>query len=264
MSYGLSTGPYTLILVKPDRRVPQRLFPNGTERCPVKLLKKLISVRPTLHKSGPLYLRPLQKPKDRLWYSVQPVGENKIKTYMKTVAKMGGIDDDRRFTNHSIRKTTVRKLQNAGISKDKIASITGHKSEESLRDYDSTDMRDHKKMSMILSNPTAKSLSSSHSSVAPAPEGTTVRKLQNSRISSITGQRREESLRDYASTDIRAHKKMRMILSNPTAKSLSSSHPSVAPAPEGTSYHGDRPPLGPVPQYVFNNCTVYMGTNNKL
>ena len=37
-------------LVKPYRRVPQRLFPNVT----VKLLKKLRSVRPTtLHKCGP-------------------------------------------------------------------------------------------------------------------------------------------------------------------------------------------------------------------
>ena len=59
---------------------------------------------------------------------------------IKTMEKMGGISDDGRFTNHSIRMTTVRKLQNAGISNDKIASITGHKSEESLREYASTDI----------------------------------------------------------------------------------------------------------------------------
>ena len=86
----------------------------------------------------------------------------------------------------------------------------------------------------------------------------------NDKITSITGHKSEESLRDYASTDTRDHKKMSMILSNLTEKSLSSLHSSVAPAPEGTSYHGDRPPLGPVPQYVFNNCTVYMGTNNNM
>lgn len=25
----------------------------------------------------------------------------------------------------------------------------------------------------------------------------------------------------------------------------------------------DRPPLAPLPQYIFNSCTVYMGTNNS-
>ena len=48
---------------------------------------------------------------------------------IKTMEKMGGISDDGRFTNHSFWMTTVRKLQNACISNDKIASITDHKSE---------------------------------------------------------------------------------------------------------------------------------------
>jgi len=52
---------------------------------------------------------------------------------MKTMAKLAGIDKTgRRYTNHSVRKTTVRKLQKAGISNDKIAAITGHKSEQTL------------------------------------------------------------------------------------------------------------------------------------
>ena len=46
----------------------------------------------------------------------------------KTIVTMAGIGENgRRFTNHSIRKTTVRKRQKAGVSNDKIASITGHK-----------------------------------------------------------------------------------------------------------------------------------------
>ncbi len=65
---------------------------------------------------------------------------------------MGAIDNDgQRFTNHSIQKTTVRKLQKAGVSNDKIASITGHKCEESLRYYAATDMGDHEKISLIFS-----------------------------------------------------------------------------------------------------------------
>ena len=69
-------------LVKPDRRVPQRLLPNGTERCPVKLLRKMLSLRPpTLRNTGRLYLTPLRKPTEEVRYGVIPVGENKLKTY---------------------------------------------------------------------------------------------------------------------------------------------------------------------------------------
>jgi len=86
-------------------------------------------------------------------YSVQPVGESKIKIYMKTMASLAKIDKSgKKYTNHSVHKTTVGKLENAGISKDKIAAITGHKSEQTLRDYATTDMEDHQKISKILSS----------------------------------------------------------------------------------------------------------------
>ena len=48
-----------------------------------------------------------------------------------------------RYTNSSVRKTAVRKLQKAGISNNKVAAITGYKSEQTLRDYATTDMEDH-------------------------------------------------------------------------------------------------------------------------
>ena len=71
-------------LVKQDRRVPQKLFPSNTECCPVKLFELLMSKRPAdLCTHGPLYLTPLRKPCPCVWYSVQPVGESKIKTYIK-------------------------------------------------------------------------------------------------------------------------------------------------------------------------------------
>ena len=53
-------------LTKMDRRLPQKMFATGDERCPVKLLEKLISLRPpSLKQSAPLYLRPLEKTKER-------------------------------------------------------------------------------------------------------------------------------------------------------------------------------------------------------
>ena len=120
---------------------------------------------------------------------------------MKTMASLAGIDKSgRRYTNHSVRKTTVRKLQKAGISNDKIAAITGHKSEQTLRDY--ADMEDHQKISKILS-----SKKSDVVAVQPA------RVLQ------------------------------------PLSQQSAGLPSSISQCP---------------PQFVFNNCTVYMGTSNCL
>ena len=50
-------------LTKTDRRLPQRLFSQGGERCPAILLQLMISKRPDILKDcGPLYLRPLDSP----------------------------------------------------------------------------------------------------------------------------------------------------------------------------------------------------------
>ena len=140
-------------LTKMDRRLPQKMFATGDERCPLKLLEKLISLRPpSLKQSGPLYLRPLEKPRKDVWFSTQPVGINKINSYVKELATLEGlVCTKKRFTNHSIRKTTVRKLQKAGISNDKIAAVTGHRNEQSLRDYATADMQDHQHISSFLS-----------------------------------------------------------------------------------------------------------------
>jgi len=101
-------------------------------------------------------LRPLEKPKRDVWFSVQPVGVNKINSYVKELATLGGLEcTNKRFTNHSVRKTMVRKLQKAGISNNKIAAVTGHRNEQSLKDYAMADMQDHQHISSILSKPCA-------------------------------------------------------------------------------------------------------------
>ena len=74
--------------MKQNRRVTQRVFPSGDNRCCVKLLELQMCERPAKFRTcGPLYLRPLKKPQPALWYSEQPVGESKIKEFMKMIAK---------------------------------------------------------------------------------------------------------------------------------------------------------------------------------
>ena len=61
------------------------------------------------------------------------------------------------YTNHSIRKTTVKKLKKAGVSVTEIMAITGHKNQQSLTDYDELDDDDHLRLSRILSSETTTS-----------------------------------------------------------------------------------------------------------
>lgn len=141
-------------LSKIERRLPQKMFAHKGSRCPIKFLELLISKRPQkLRYSGPLYLRPLESPHADVWYSSQPVGIQTINTYMKNMAKLGNLDiTNKKFTNHSIRKTTVCKLQKAGVSNDKIIAVTGHRNEMSLKAYSNVDLDEHKKISSILSD----------------------------------------------------------------------------------------------------------------
>ena len=45
----------------------------------------------------------------------------------------------------------IQKLQKAGASSREIIAIMGHKTEESLKDYDDTDHDNHHMLSRILS-----------------------------------------------------------------------------------------------------------------
>ena len=141
-------------LSKTERRLPQKMFAHGGSRCPVKFLELLITKRPQkLRSSGPLYLRPLESPHTDVWYSLQPVGIQTINAYMKNTAKLANLDiTNKKFTNHSIRKTAVCKLQKAGVSNDKIIAVTRHRNEMSLKAYSDVDVDEHKKISTILSD----------------------------------------------------------------------------------------------------------------
>ena len=72
---------------------------------------------------------------------------------MKKIATIGGLDIIKKhFTNHSVQKTIIRKLQKAGVSNDKIIAVTRHKMEQSIKAYVDTDLEDHRHISTLLSN----------------------------------------------------------------------------------------------------------------
>ena len=144
-------------LNKRPRPVVQKLMRTGGPRCPVSCFEILISKRPAeLQTCGPLYLSPLRRERDwckaNVWFSRQAVGVNVINQFMKSMAKEAGLDiTAKNFTNHSVRKSTVRKLKKAGASSREIMAITGHKNEQSLADYDDLDLEDHLHLGEVLS-----------------------------------------------------------------------------------------------------------------
>ena len=68
---------------------------------------------------------------------------------------------------------TVQKLRKAGVSSHEIIAITGHKTEESLKDYDDIDNDDHRRLSEILSG-SKEATGSYGSSIAVLPPYTTM------------------------------------------------------------------------------------------
>ena len=144
-------------LNKKPRMVTQKLFRTGGKKCPVATYELLISKRPPeLKFHGPLYLTPLRKnrlwDKADVWFTAVPIGVNSIDTFLQKIVAAAGLDSTKKhFTNHSIRKTTVKKLKKAGVSPSEIMAITGHKNQQSLTDYDELDNDDHIRLGKILS-----------------------------------------------------------------------------------------------------------------
>ena len=62
------------------------------------------------------------------------------------------ITPPQKYTNHSVRKTTVKKLKKGGASTLEIMAITGHKYQQSIADYNELDFDNHMRLGRILSD----------------------------------------------------------------------------------------------------------------
>ena len=132
-----------------------RMFAVGGERCPVALFKQFVSRRPqNLKTTGPFYLsiKTNRKPDDKVWFKVQPMGENKINNMMKSIVADTSLESsDKKFTNHSARKTVVSKLKKANVERSGIVKVTGHKNIQSLDDYDEANEDEQRQLSYAIS-----------------------------------------------------------------------------------------------------------------
>ena len=95
--------------------------------CPVKSFmkyKKNLNV-----KCNRLFQRPSRG--NTQWYDNCPLGHITIGSMMPNISVSAGLS--KRYTNHSLRATSVHILDKEQFASRNIMSVTGHKSENSLK-----------------------------------------------------------------------------------------------------------------------------------
>ena len=122
-----------------DGEAPKNASRDVGSRSPVRLFEEFLRRRQSeMRASGPLYLAIIQRPNTDAWYAKSKMGEYKLSSIMRTLAKTL-IVDGKRISNHSTRKSVVAKLNKAGQPRHEIIQITSHAKECSLNDYDEVD-----------------------------------------------------------------------------------------------------------------------------
>ena len=86
------------------------------------------------------------------------MGENTVGDIMKNMKTNSPlVANEKKMTNHSARKTAVKKMQRKGLSRSDIIAITGRASEKGLDSYDEGDERQQKALSNIIDGVTPNS-----------------------------------------------------------------------------------------------------------
>lgn len=137
------------------RKVTPKIYSSeNDDRNPIKLYKLYASKRPTgfSRVDDPFYVAPRTTDLTDQWYIKLPVGERKMSTMLKTMAVQGGLDKEKRLTNHSARKHLVQKLRDCGVAPTDIMQVSGHKNIQSILTYSAMSENQQKECSNILSN----------------------------------------------------------------------------------------------------------------
>jgi hypothetical protein len=127
------------------------LYPvPGHRLCPIATLQKCLAV---LNPKNECFW---QRPKlgvsenQTVWYDNIPVEQNTLGAKMKILSQE--LELSKMYTNHCLRATTIPLLDENGFEARHIMSISGHKSESSIRSYSRIDNVKKRRMSSTLSN----------------------------------------------------------------------------------------------------------------
>ncbi|WAR26652.1 K1958-like protein [Mya arenaria] len=103
--------------IKDVRDVTPKMFamPEDIERCPVHAYKQYAVQRPTdfCTSDDPFYIAPRTSSQSHVydhekWFVKMKLGEKKLGGLLKKMASDGGLDSNKRITNHSTRKHLIR------------------------------------------------------------------------------------------------------------------------------------------------------------
>ena len=120
-----------------------------------------------MRNQGPFYLAVIQNPKSLVWYKNSKMGVHMINNMLKTMKQNSPLaisEPNKKITNHSARKTTVKRMRNAGFAKSEVKNITGHSTESGLDPYDSGNEEELYQMSSAISG---KKPAPNHMSIVP-------------------------------------------------------------------------------------------------
>ena len=136
---------------------------QGNPRCPVSSYEKYIS------KLNSDLERPWQRPKllvnesDDVWYCNQPVGAKKLSSFMKDLSTECQLSKP--YTNHSCRSSGTSILTKCGFADSQVMSVTGHKSVQSLTQYQHVGSAEK----LCMGNALANALKPRQVTIAPPP-----------------------------------------------------------------------------------------------
>ncbi|XP_076879189.1 uncharacterized protein KIAA1958-like [Brachyhypopomus gauderio] len=131
------------------------MFQCAGEMCPVASFELYVSKLPV--DTPAFYLQPKKSAhlSDAVWYSAMPLGVNQLSKMLPRICKEAGTS--RVYTNHCLRATAIQSLSDAGMEAREIITVSGHKSETSLKSYWRPSLQSRKRWSNVLSvacNPT--------------------------------------------------------------------------------------------------------------
>ena len=124
------------------------MYPSkDTNKCPVHLTHKYLSLCPTYEKKVNFYLRSLEKPTPKQWYAGQVVGSQTLSKVIGKIMELGEFEGF--FTNHSARRTGGTRLFRAGVQRKLVKECTGHRS-DAVDKYQITSEEQRQKLSEII------------------------------------------------------------------------------------------------------------------
>lgn len=128
-----------------------RIYKIGTRLCPFgSFVIYLSKLNPSCEYffQRPKYARDMKNPE--VWYDNMTLGKNTLGSKMKALSKEAGLS--REYTNHCLRATSITLLDS--FEARHVMTVSGHKSESSIRSYARTYDDQKRKMARKIAEAT--------------------------------------------------------------------------------------------------------------